>query len=115
MTRSRVVLFRLLYLISCVVLGWLGLFARSSTAKNVEILILRHEVAVLRRQVSRPRLPWESETFRGRLRACACGSGVLVNPVGGRPVAPCHTGCAPWSCADPCVSASGLARCGQAT
>jgi hypothetical protein len=49
------VLFRLLYLISCAVLGWLGLLARSTVSKDVEILVLRQEVAVLRRQVSRPR------------------------------------------------------------
>jgi putative transposase len=50
--------FRLLYLISVRVLGWLGLLARSTVVKDVEILILRHEVAVLRRQGATPRLSW---------------------------------------------------------
>jgi putative transposase len=45
------VLFRLLYLISVQLFGWLGLLVRSTAAKDIEILILRHEVTVLRRQV----------------------------------------------------------------
>ena len=38
---------RLLYLMFCQVLRWLALLARSSAAKDAELLILRHEVAVL--------------------------------------------------------------------
>jgi putative transposase len=49
---------RLLYLPFRQVLRWLALLARSSAAKDVELLMLRHEVAVLRRQVTRPRLDW---------------------------------------------------------
>jgi hypothetical protein len=40
------------------VFGWLALLARSGTSKEVEILVLRHEVAVLRRQVARPKPDW---------------------------------------------------------
>jgi putative transposase len=46
------------YLILRQVMAWLGLLARSAQSKNAEILVLRHEVAVLRRQVRRPRLCW---------------------------------------------------------
>jgi putative transposase len=49
---------RLLYLIFVQVLGWLWLFGRSSASKDVELLVLRHEVAVLRRANPRPRLGW---------------------------------------------------------
>ena len=38
--------------------GWPALLARSGTSKEVEILVLRHEVAVLRRQVARPKPDW---------------------------------------------------------
>jgi putative transposase len=49
---------RLLYLIFCQLLRWLVLLARRSATNNAELLMLRHEVAVLRRQVARPRLDW---------------------------------------------------------
>jgi len=40
------------------VFGWLALLARSDRAKDAEILILRHQVAVLQRQARTPRLSW---------------------------------------------------------
>jgi putative transposase len=40
------------------VLSWLALLARADTAKDIEILVLRHEVAVLRRHNPRPTLTW---------------------------------------------------------
>jgi putative transposase len=49
---------RFLYLIFGQVLGLVVLSCRSSAAKDVELLVLRHEVAVLRRTNPRPRLDW---------------------------------------------------------
>jgi hypothetical protein len=49
---------RLLYLIMIRVFDWLVLLGRSQASKEAEIMVLRHEVAVLRRQASRPRPGW---------------------------------------------------------
>jgi putative transposase len=49
---------RLLYPIFVRVCGWLVLLGRSSASKDAELLMLRHEVAVLRRADPRPRLDW---------------------------------------------------------
>ena len=48
----------LLYLIFLQVLGLVLLIGRASSAKDVELLVLRHEVAVLRRTHPRPRMDW---------------------------------------------------------
>ena len=48
----------LVYRLMVTVFAWLTLLARSSSAKDAEILALRHEVAVLRRANPRPRLSW---------------------------------------------------------
>ena len=55
--------FRLAYLMLARVASWLALLARADAAKNVEILVLRHEVAVLRRHNQRPTLTWLDRAF----------------------------------------------------
>jgi putative transposase len=49
---------RLPYLIFVRLCGWLVLLGRSPTSKDAELMVLRHEVAVLRRTKPRPRLDW---------------------------------------------------------
>ena len=49
---------RMLYLMFVRIFGWMALLVRSSASKDAELLVLRQEVAVLRRRHPRPRLDW---------------------------------------------------------
>jgi hypothetical protein len=49
---------RLLCLIFARLISWLVLLGRSTASKDAGLLVLRHEVAVLRRTRPRPRLNW---------------------------------------------------------
>ena len=49
------------------VFGWLVLLGRSQASKNAEIIVLRHEVAVLRRQVTRPEPDWADRAILAAL------------------------------------------------
>ena len=76
---------RLVYLAVLRLFGWLRRLLRSDTAKDAEILMLRHQLLVLRRQRRSPRLSWADRAIlsslsrllskAGRRRAC-----LLVSP-----------------------------------
>ncbi|MET7335349.1 hypothetical protein [Nonomuraea sp. NPDC005650] len=54
---------RLLYLIVLRVFGGIALLGRSQASKDAEILVLRHQPAVLRRQVAAPRPSWADQAI----------------------------------------------------
>ena len=58
---------RFAYLAVLRVFGWLALLARSGRAKDAEILILRHQVAVLQRQIGTPKLSWADRALMSAL------------------------------------------------
>jgi transposase InsO family protein len=65
---------RFAYLAVLRVFGWLALLARSDRAKDAEILILQHQVAVLQRQVKTPRLSWADRAVLAALARLLPGS-----------------------------------------
>jgi transposase len=58
---------RFAYLAVLRMFGWIALLARSDRAKDAEILMLRHQVAVLQRQVKAPRLSWADRAVMAAL------------------------------------------------
>jgi putative transposase len=76
---------RFAYLAVLRVFGWLALLVRSDRAKDAEILILRHQVAVLQRQVKSPRLSWADRAVLAALarllsRSQLCRLRLIVSP-----------------------------------
>src|SRR5688500_8754781 len=103
---------RLLYLIFSQVLGLVLLMGRTSSTKDVELLVLRHELAVLRRTNARPRLEWaDRAVFAALVRRLprALRSHHLVTP---RTILRWHRHLVAkrWTCADRPVSGGGRTR-----
>jgi hypothetical protein len=66
----RLVMVRMLYLMFVRLTDWMALLARSAASKDAELLVLRHEVAVLRRQNPGPKLDWADRVPLGNSASC---------------------------------------------
>jgi putative transposase len=74
---------KLIYEMFSKLLGWIVLRSRSDTAKEIEILVLRHQLAVLQRRTSRPPMSWTDRAViaaLARLLPVRRRLGLLVTP-----------------------------------
>ena len=74
---------KLIYQMFAKLLSWMVLHARSDTANEIEILVLRHQLAVLQRRTPRPRISWSDRAViaaLARLLPARRRRGLLVTP-----------------------------------
>src|SRR6188472_1811068 len=74
---------QLIYLMFAKLLGWMVLHTRSDATKDIEILVLRHQLAVLQRRTPRPRMSWTDRALIAaftRLLPVRRRHGLLVTP-----------------------------------
>jgi transposase len=77
------VVLRLIYQMFSKLLGWIVLRTRSDATKEIEILVLRHQLAVLQRRTPRPRMSWTDRALLAaliRLLPVRRRLGLLVTP-----------------------------------
>jgi putative transposase len=73
----------LIYQMFAKLLGWMVLRARSDTVKDIEILVLRHQLTVLHRRTPRLRISWTDRAViavLARLLPARRRLGLLVTP-----------------------------------
>ena len=78
---------KLIYEMFTKLLSWIALHPRSDTANEIEILVLRHQLAVLQRRTPRPRISWSDRAVIAALgdlaaeradRPAVAGHGVVL-------------------------------------
>lgn len=87
----------MLYIVFVRLTGWMVLPARSAASKDAELLVLRHEVAVLRRQNPRPKLDWSDRAVLAALARLLPRSLRMSRLVTPDTLLPWHRG---WSAGD---------------
>ena len=68
---------RLIYQMFTKLLGWIVLHTRSDTTKDIEILVLRHQLAVLQRRTPRPRMSWTDRALLAPSPDCSRSADAL--------------------------------------